>query len=466
MKLLSSTIFFMAWFMTFLATGQEITGEWSGVLNVQGIQLRLIFNVTQTEKGLTSTMDSPDQGAKGIPITQTTFENSKVKFEVDNIQMEYIGELKENEIVGTLKQNGQEFPLTLTRTTIKKEVSRRPQEPVKPYPYHSEEVTFTNKNANIVLSGTLTFPKQKGRFPTVILITGSGTQNRDEEILGHKPFLVLSDFLTKNGIAVLRYDDRGFGQPYEVSNTTPTTADLATDVESAIEYLKTRKEVNVRKIGLIGHSEGGIIAPMVAAKSKDVNFIVLLAGTGIRGDKVLLQQQELILRSAGTSDEDIRAITEINAKIFDKVICSNDSNKLKADLTEQLNEMFNADKTQQIPSGITKEEFIAKQVSNVINPWMQYFLKYDPTTALRTVKCAVLALNGEKDLQVSSKENLYAIKNTLNKSGNKKVTIMELPNLNHLFQECITGAPSEYGTIEQTFSPTALEIITQWIKKQ
>lgn len=459
------SILLIAYITSFSLTAQDITGQWNGVLKVQGTQLRLVFNVTKTNNGFSSTMDSPDQGAKGIPVTNTTFANSKIKFEVANARIEYNGELKGNEFVGTFKQGGQEFPMNLSRTTIEKEVVKRPQEPSKPYPYYSEEVTFQNTKANISLSGTLTLPKKDGIFPVVILITGSGPQNRDEELLGHKPFLVISDYLTKNGIAVLRYDDRGVGQ----SNgdfKTATSADFATDVESAIIFLKTRKEINEKKIGLVGHSEGGLIVPMAASKSKDVSFIVLLAGTGIQGDKLLLLQQALIAKANGVSETDIKKSIEINSKLFEIVVKSDDNIKLKTDLTNSINEMLKNDTSAEIPNGMTKEDFVSMQVNQISSPWMQYFMKFNPATTLEKVKCPVLAVNGEKDLQVPPKENLTAIKNALTKGGNKNVTTIEFPNLNHLFQECKTGSPDEYATIEQTFSPTALYEITKWIKIQ
>jgi len=352
------SILLIAFITSFSLTAQDITGQWNGVLKVQGTQLRLVFNVTKTNNGFSSTMDSPDQGAKGIPVTNTTFANSKIKFEVANARIEYNGELKGNEFVGTFKQGGQEFPMNLSRTTIEKEVVKRPREPSKPYPYYSEEVTFQNTKANISLSGTLTLPKKDGIFPVVILITGSGPQNRDEELLGHKPFLIISDYLTKNGIAVLRYDDRGVGQ----SNgdfKTATSADFATDVESAIIFLKTRKEINEKKIGLVGHSEGGLIAPMAASKSKDVSFIVLLAGTGIQGDKLLLLQQALIAKANGVSETDIKKSIEINSKLFEIVVKSDDNIKLKTDLTNSINEMLKNDTSAEIPNGMTKEDFVS-----------------------------------------------------------------------------------------------------------
>ena len=269
-------------------TAQDITGQWNGALKIQGTQLRLVFNVTKTDNGVSSTMDSPDQGAKGIPTTTTSFKNSILKITIASAKIEYEGTLgQDNIVVGTFKQGGQSFPMNLSKEVIEKEKLVRPQEPIKPYPYYSEDITFENKKAGINLAGTLTLPTKDGVFPVVILISGSGPQNRDEELLGHKPFLVLSDFLTKNGIAVLRYDDRGTAFS-KGDFKTATSADFATDVESAIFYLKTRKEINKKKVGLIGHSEGGLIAPMVASKSKDVSFIVLLAGTGIQGDQILL----------------------------------------------------------------------------------------------------------------------------------------------------------------------------------
>jgi hypothetical protein len=463
---MKAVVILLVTFLTsFSLTAQDLTGPWHGVLNVQGTQLRVVFNVTKTNTGYSSTMDSPDQGAKGIPVTNTTFDNSKIKFEVANARIEYNGQLKGNEIVGIFKQGGQEFTMNLSRKAIEKEIVKRPQEPAKPFSYYSEDVTFQNTKADISLSGTLTLPKKDGNFPVVILISGSGPQNRDEELLGHKPFLVISDYLTKNGIAVLRYDDRGVGQS-KGDFKNATSADFATDVESAISYLKTRKEIDKKKIGLVGHSEGGLIAPIVASKSTDVSFIVLLAATGIQGDKLLLLQQELIAKANGVSETDIKKSIETNSKLFEMVVKSNDNMKLKTDLTNSINETIKNDTSAKVPNGMPIDSFVSMQVNQILSPWMQYFIKFDPATALGKVKCPVLALNGEKDLQVPPKENLTAIKNAMKKGGNNNVTIKEFPNLNHLFQECKTGSPAEYASIEQTFSPIVLDEITNWIKKQ
>lgn len=440
--------------------GQDVTGRWFGALNVQGIRLRLVFDISKSDTGYSSTMDSPDQGAKGIPVTSTTFENSIVKLDIDALKINYTGELKSDSIVGTFKQGGLAVPMNLSRKSVEKQVFNRPQEPTKPYPYYSEDVVFENKKDKISLAGTLTLPKKEGNFPAVVLITGSGPQNRDEELLGHKPFLVLSDYLTKNGIAVLRYDDRGTGGS-KGDFKTATSADFADDVEAALSYLQSRKEINSTKIGLIGHSEGGLIAPMVAGRSKAVSYIVLLAGTGLPGDQILLMQQELIGRASGMSETDLQKAKEVNRQAYTLIKESTNADSLKKELTT-----FLKNTPQNRPAGMKEDDFIRAQVSQLTTLWMKHFLTYDPAPALEKVQCPVLALNGEKDLQVPAAVDLTAIRKALEKGGNKHVTTKELPSLNHLFQECKTGAPSEYAVIEQTFSPTALTEITSWIQQQ
>jgi len=440
---------------------QDITGQWNGALTIQGTQLRLILHVTKSADVYTSTLDSPDQGAKGIPVTSTTFADQVLKFEVVNLGIQYTGELKDNIITGTFKQGAGSFPMNLSREIMAKKVVVRPQEPASPYPYYSEEVKFENKNEKIVLAGTLTLPKKEGNFPAVILITGSGPQNRNEELAGHKPFLVLSDYLTRNGIAVLRYDDRGTAES-QGNFKTATTVDLASDVESAFAYLQTRKEINRKKIGLIGHSEGGVIAPIVAAKINDVSFIVLLAGTGIPGDQLLLLQGELIGKSYGLSDEKLQATKNLNKGAFDIVKNSTSPQMLETELTAYIRRNLPPEK----PAGISDDDLIKTQVTSLTTPWMQYFIKYDPSLILQKVKCPVLALNGSNDLQVPPKVNLAAIKEGLEKGGNKNVTVMEIPKLNHLFQESVTGSPLEYDKIEQTFSPIASKEILDWINQK
>jgi hypothetical protein len=437
---------------------QDISGKWNGILKVQGTQLRLVFNITKTNNGYSSTMDSPDQGAKGIPVTTTSFDNSILKLEVSNAGIKYEGTLdKEGAFNGTFKQGGQSFPLILTKKKIEKEIVVRPQEPIKPYPYYSEEVKFENKKDKIELAGTLTLPKKNGEFPAVILITGSGPQNRDEELFGHKPFLVLSDFLTKNGIAVLRFDDRGTAKSTGDFKKA-TTFDFAKDVEYAIEYLQKRKEINKNKIGLIGHSEGGIIATIIASENKDIDFIVLMASSTLRGDKLLLLQKYKIETQMGVNKQ----LVDNNQQIFAGAykIILNESLE-KEVLSDTLSHYFLSKYGKALPEN--KKNALINQLTST---WMINFIRLDPAVYLEKVTCPILAINGNKDLQVPSKENLEVIENIFRKSENTKVKIKELEGLNHLFQECETGAPNEYATIEQTISPIALKEIMNWINIQ
>ena len=445
--------FLLVLLSTQLLLSQKFEGKWLGTLTFSGTQLRLIFNISKTENGYSSTLDSPDQGATGIPVTQTTITNSVLHLEIPAAKLSYTGELKNDTIIGTFKQNGKEFEMNLSKSIIESTELKRPQEPKAPYDYYSEEVTFENKKENVLLSGTLTLPKKEGNYPVVILISGSGPQNRNEELFGHKPFLVLSDYLTKNGIAVLRYDDRGVGK--STGNfTNATSADFATDVNSAIEFLKTRKDIIVSKIGLVGHSEGGLIAPMVASKNKDINFIVLLAAPGLRGAQVLLLQKEKIERTMGIPETAIEEGQRIFSELYKMIYKKEKAENLKTYLKSQLN---------------TKSKD-AEEVDAIIDQldskWMRFYVNYDPYNAINETKCAVLALNGENDLQVPYKENLDKIQNTLQKSRNNNFKIKSYPKLNHLFQTSTTGSLSEYITIEETFSPNVLQDISDWILKQ
>lgn len=449
---------------TTMIFGQDITGDWNGLLKVSGMQMCLVFHITKIGTDFNATMDSPDQGAKGIPMSKTTFENSALTIEMAAAKIEYSGILKNDTVFGTFTQAGQSFPMNLSRNTIEKVETRRPQEPLKPYPYYSEEVTFENSKDRITLAGTLTLPKKVGKFPVVVLISGSGPQNRDEELMGHKPFLVLSDFLTRNGIGVLRYDDRG-SYASKGNFAKATTNDFATDVAAAISYLKTRKEIDTKYIGLIGHSEGAIIAPIVAANDKSIRFIVMMAGTAISGGDLLLLQQEAIGRASGMTEDKLKETAEINAEIYKIVKASNDSASASKKMTEYLIQKMKETPTMDIPKGTTVEDISKQVINQTTSPWMFHFIKYNPAIILEKVKCPVLAINGDKDLQVSSKVNLPEIEKALKEGGNNKVTVKEMAGLNHLFQDCTTGLPTEYAQIEQTMSPAALETIKNWIKE-
>lgn len=339
------------------------------------------------------------------------------------------------------------------------------QEPKLPYPYHSEEVTFRNSHYGITLSGTLTFPKEAGSFPAVILITGSGPQDRNEEILGHKPFLVIADYLTRHGFAVLRYDDRGIAR--STGNfMTATSLDFASDAESAIAYLKSRKEINPEKIGLAGHSEGGLIAAIAASRSKEIGFVVSLAAPGAIGIDVMNLQAELIARAGGVDEVEIARFNQLNREITNIVLKSANTTVLRSNLTAYTKAHLQDYPKQMLPPGQTKEAFFKSQIDVMCTPWYQFLFKVNPALYFGKITCPVLALNGGKDLQVDAKQNLPAILKAVRDGGNSNVTIKELPNLNHLFQESKTGHPNEYAGIQETFSPLALTVLSEWMTAQ
>jgi len=437
------------------AKPSDIDGAWMGSLDTGVIKLRVVFHIVNTEDGLTATLDSPDQGTKGLPVASVTRDGASLKMEAKQIGGVFEGKIvaDRSAIDGTWTQGGRSLPLVLKPVKDKSELERkRPQNPTKPYPYGEEEVFFDNTAQHVTLAATLTIPPGKTPFPAVLLITGSGPQDRDESLMGHKPFLVLSDYLTRKGIAVLRADDRGVGK--STGNfATATTADFATDTEAGVTYLKTRSEVNPRKIGLIGHSEGGVIAPMVAARNPDVAFIVMMAGTGVPGDALLAAQVEAIGLASGESPEEAAKGAAKERGILTLVETERDEAALAKEVKEKM-------------AGDVPEAQIGAQLKRITSPWFRYFLTYDPATALRKVTCPVLALNGEKDTQVPPKQNLPAIRKALEQAGNKHFEIDELPGLNHLFQTAKTGAPAEYAEIEETISPVALEKVANWILTQ
>lgn len=335
--------------------------------------------------------------------------------------------------------------------------NNRPQEPKEPFEYISENVVFKNNLDSISLAGTITYPKKGSDFPAVILISGSGPQDRNSELLNHKPFLVIADYLTKRGIAVLRVDDRGTGESEGNYNETGLNG-FVNDTESAFEFLKTRKEINHSNIGLIGHSLGGIIAPIIASENTNVSFIVILAGSGIRGDKLMLLQKEIIERKMGVPEVGIKQ-GQNNMKGAYEIILKSDDNKTQ--LQKELKDYFTKVFGTVIPE--SQIQALSEQMSI---PWLTDFIKFDPQIALSKTKCPVLALNGSNDLQVPPKENLETIEKILKENGNEHIETQQLENLNHLFQESETGLPNEYATIEQTFSPKVLEIITEWIRQR
>ena len=436
----------------------SVEGVWQGVVETSGLRFRVQLHVTHDDnKELLAALDSIDQGVRGLPATHVSQKGADFHFEIPAVSGSYDGTLNEAKdlITGTWTQSGSEQKLDLKRSEQVFEL-RRPQDPVKPYPYLEQEVAFPNTKAGIVLAGTLTIPPGSGTFPVVILICGSGPHDRDESLAGHQPFLVLADFLTRKGFAVLRYDKRGNGKSTG-NYAEATSEDFASDVSAAIEYLKTRKEIDGMKIGLIGHSEGGMLAPMVAAHSNEVRWIALLAGPGVKGEDILLKQSELISRAAGLGESQIARSLDFDRKAY--ALVRQEKNRVA--LESKLGAMVQSSDL----AGSTPTPALKAQIQMMISPWFRFFLDYDPVPALQATKCPVLALNGEKDLQVAAKDNLPAIRKALESSGNKDFEATELPGLNHLFQHCQTGSPTEYGAIEETMAPEALNAITEWALK-
>ena len=437
------------------AKPSDIDGSWMGLLDLGTLKLHVVFNIQTGPSGLSATLDSPDQGASGIPTTSITRDGASLKIEIKKINGTFEGKIAADlsSIDGTFTQFGSAHPLILKPVKDKEKAElepKRPQNPVKPYPYRDEDVTYENKVQNVTLAATLTIPQGKGPFPAVVLITGSGPQDRDESLLGHKPFLVLSDYLTRHGIAVLRADDRGTAKSTG-DFSTATTADFATDTEAGIIYLKTRPEINPHKLGLIGHSEGGVIAPMIAARNRDVAFIVMMAGTGVPGDQVLVAQSEAIQIAAGMNPDEAAKKAAKEKELLTLVETEKDETVLEKEMKEKM-------------AGDVPEEMMDVQIKQVTSPWFRYFLTYDPALALEKIKCPVLAINGSLDKQVLPDQNLPAIRKAL--ANNPHAEIDELPGLNHLFQTAKTGSPSEYAQIEETMSPVALDKMATWILKQ
>ena len=427
---------------------------WKGILDVDPQKFKFLLKFYREQDGsMTARLDSLNEGLKGMKL-ELDRDDENCNFELKISAASYVGKLNEakDRIEGTWTQRAVKQELNFEKIALNSEEPlNRPQHPKKPYPYAAEEVTFENAKDAIKLAGTFTKPKNGGPFPTVILITGSGPQDRDETLLGHKPFLVIADHLTRNGIAVLRFDERGVGESTGQFGAA-TTQDLSRDVEAAFEYLRTREDVAKETIGFVGHSEGGLIAPMIAARRTDVGMIVLLAGPGVSGREIGISQTRAFNEAAGVE---------------------------KAQLDEQ-EEFLRIVMDELVENGTCSEEFIdglvaetpetraaaETAIATMDNPWFKYFLQYDPQPALKKVKCPVLILNGKKDLQVLADLNVDAIEAALKAGGNTTFESHKLENMNHLFQETKgPGLKAEYGQLEETFSPKALKIISDWLKK-
>lgn len=455
-------------FLTLTTSAQQSqkqsAGLWEGKLNINSVSLRIVLKIFRNEDGLLSAMmDSPDQSVENIPVTFVSLTEDSLNFEIASIMGEYHGRIEKDSMVaiGTWKQATLSLPLNLKKVEKLTEV-KRPQTPQRPFPYNEEEIVFENKSANIQLAGTFTYPKESKKFPAVVLVTGSGAQDRDETIFQHKPFLVIADYLTRNGIAVLRYDDRGFGK--STGNFSASTSiDFATDALAAVEYLKTRNEVDQTKVGIAGHSEGGMIAPIAASSSDDVAFIILLAGPGMKGSDLLALQTELILRANGESEEQIDKSVKTNKAAYKIIVEQTDSSLAFKELEKLFDEQLDALTEEERNKPEYSRSNFQQMARTILSPWFRFFLRFDPKPYLENLSIPVLALNGELDLQVPPKENLSGIRDALEAAGNINFKTIELPGLNHLFQSAKSGSPNEYSEIEETFSPDALKIMSDWI---
>lgn len=456
-------------FTTLLSFAQnKFTGNWEGALSA-GQELKIIFHIKEDADALSATLDVPAQGALGIKCSDVTTDGDKITIGMKMLNGSYEGTLAGNDkIEGKWTQNGTVLPLTLTAT--EQAEIKHPQTPKPPYTYNSEDIIYYNDDKSIQYGATITTPKDDGKHPSVILISGSGAQNRDEEIFGHKPFAVMADHFTKNGYVVLRIDDRGIGETTgDVKNAT--SADYAKDVLNGIKYLKSRKEVDKDKIGLLGHSEGGIIAPLVANESNDVDFIILMAGPGVDLVQGMTEQNIAVLEKSGIA----KTWAEDYGKLYKSIMQELVTAKSKEEVTKNIHRVINnwkanTDNTVVVnTTGIidaTSQERVADNFIKLYNnPWFRYFIAYEPQPVLRKLDCKVLALNGSEDIQVLPESNLSGIETALNDSKVKTYEVKEIESANHLFQKCIECTVPEYGQLEQTIMPEVLDYITEWMNK-
>ena len=432
-----------------------VEGLWQGAVETHGMRLRFQLHVAHDPEGqLIAALDSLDQGVSGLPANRVTWKDPIIHFEIPAVAGVFEGSLNAaSTITGTWSQTSAEnLVLEFKRSDQTLEL-RRPQNPVKPFPYTEEEVTFASPGTGITLAGTLTLPKGTGPFPAMLLIAGSGPQDRDNSIANHRPFLVIADALTRRGVIVLRYDKRGVGKS-SGSTDAATTIDLAVDAAAALAYLRSRKEVDMAHVGLLGHSEGAIIAPYLAKNSKDVTSLVLLAAPATPGEQTLLNQSEMIGRAGGLNDDQLEASLGFDKAAYSLVRQEKDPAALSEKLVKLVKETG-------LDSALPPSA-LETQLRMLTSPWFRFFLDYDPLPNLKAVKCPVLALYGQKDLQVSSKANLPLLQKALQQAGNTHADARELSELNHLFQHAFTGTPAEYSAIEETFSPETLKIVADW----
>ena len=450
--------------------------SWSGILKAGGQKIELRLHLTQNaDKTWLSKWDVPAQKALGIPSSKTDWSGSQVSIEIKAIGASFSGNLNAegNKLEGNWMQSGGTFPLVLEpfSDTIPAKIVVKPQTPQPPFSYISKDYVYEGSDTKLTYGATLTFPNESSTFPVLILITGSGKQDRDESILNHKPFHVLADFLTKNGYAVLRVDDRGFGKSTGDFQQS-SSEDFALDVEEHIRFVKSLPMINQKKIGLLGHSEGGLIAPMVAARNKSVSFIMLLAGPGIPISDLMGQQNEAVFKSVGMPQQVIDTYIPLYKNLL-KTLSQADDVSLGIKQAKEITlNWFNASDKEMVrlTTGINTENdidaFVKNMSKELSSKWWRFFANYNPEPILQKVKCPVLAINGGSDIQVVADENLNGIEKALEKGGNKRVTIKKFDSLNHLFQKCTTCTVTEYAELETTIEPDVLAFLLEWLRME
>lgn len=450
---------------------QKFAGSWLGLIDVNGTNVRIVFNLKEEGGKLTGTMDSPDQGAKDIACGDITTNGDSISIAVPAVHGRYNGALTSaGNIDGKLSQGPMSMPLLLTRQENKK-ANNRPQAPEPPYSYISEDVTYTNADKSMTYGATITRPNDEKTHPALLLITGSGQQNRDEEIFGHKPFAVIADYLTKSGYIVLRVDDRGIGKTTG-DPSIATTEDFVLDAKASLQYLRNRKEVNKKKTGLLGHSEGGLIAERIAAEDKELDFVVLAAAPGEPIIDLMVTQNNAVLQQQGIPEETRNAYLKFYRNMITAAAKAKNTEALKTDAEKVIAEWRaeTPSATVTMLTGITNDSTAAVAAEKISEsfgiPWLRQFFKYDPAVYLKKIQAKVLAVNGDKDIQVDATKNLEAIKTGLKNGKAKTYSIVELKGLNHLFQTCTTCTPEEYKELEETISPTALQAIGNWLDKE
>lgn len=436
---------------------EPFVGHWEGSISIPTGELVIKVDLTQQGDDLAGTIDIPLQGAAGLSLDNFHVEGDDITFVIKGVPGDptFDGKLANGGISGDFAQGGASFPFTLGREEVAP--PKRPQDPTPPYPYDEREVTYTN--GDITLAGTLTIPAGDGKRPAALMITGSGAQDRNEALLGHRPFLVIADHLTRAGVAVLRVDDRGVGGSTG-SVSVSTTAEFAGDVLAGVRFLAAQQRIDPDRIGLIGHSEGGIVGPLAASKSSDISFVVILAGTGVPGREVLPRQLERMAKADGVPQEKINEQLELQHKLLTLLASDKSNDEIEAPFREivaaQIEMAGGAPEAQ-------REQVIEQAVAQTLTPWFRFFVTYDPRPALEQVSVPVLALNGSLDTQVDAEQNLREIEKALKKGGNTDITVKVLPGLNHLFQHATTGTLAEYAAIDETFDPEILELISEWI---